>query len=367
LNINKDGKTLYFSDEEIDNNTEGEKKVFVTKRINGKESHVKTQKKSTKENNLNNRIKKDENTFSFRDEIVLGINYEEDEEEIKESKKSNKNKKKNNNKNNKKIKKEEPKEKNKKATKHKKNKKSKTKKKLNKVLVTIITAIVLLIIIAIFALTAPIFNITEIDVEGNQNIAEATIINLSGLKKGENIFRFNKSVISKIKENPYIENVQISRNLPGDIIITVEEREIKYQINLINGYTYIDKSGYILENSAEKKDVPVLVGLSVTEDQLLNDKRLEIEDLEKLNQISKIIESAKTINIDKLITEINIDEDYVLYLESESKKIYIGDTTNLTNKMLYIQKILENEQGKQGSVFVNGDISAGFKPYFREE
>ena len=45
MNISKDGKTLYFSDEEIDNDIDGEKKVFVTKRINGKESHIKTNKR----------------------------------------------------------------------------------------------------------------------------------------------------------------------------------------------------------------------------------------------------------------------------------------------------------------------------------
>ena len=43
MNINKDGRTLYFSDEEIDNETNGEKKVFVTKRINGKETKSKQQ------------------------------------------------------------------------------------------------------------------------------------------------------------------------------------------------------------------------------------------------------------------------------------------------------------------------------------
>jgi len=35
--------------------------------------------------------------------------------------------------------------------------------------------------------------------------------------------------------------------------------------------------------------------------------------------------------------------------------------------MLYVKKILEKEEGKTGSAFVNGDLSAGFKPYFREE
>ena len=53
--------------------------------------------------------------------------------------------------------------------------------------------------------------------------------------------------------------------------------------------------------------------------------------------------------------------------QSKGKKINIGDTSNLTNKMLYVKKILEKEEGKTGSAFVNGDLSAGFKPYFREE
>lgn len=102
---------------------------------------------------------------------------------------------------------------------------------------------------------------------------------------------------------------------------------------------------------------------------MLNKGRLKTEDLEKLNKISKIMEAAKTIKIENLITEVNTEDEteIILYLESKGKKVYIGDTSNLTNKMLYVQKILENEEGKSGSAFVNGDISSGFKPYFREE
>ncbi len=101
---------------------------------------------------------------------------------------------------------------------------------------------------------------------------------------------------------------------------------------------------------------------------MLNKERLQAEDLEKLNKIAKIMEAAKTINIETLITEINVENenDYVLYSESENKKIHIGNTSNLTNKMLYVQKIIENEKGKSGSAFINGDISSGFSPYFRE-
>lgn len=246
MNISKDGRTLYFSDEEINNDTNGEKKVFVTKRINGKESHVKAEK--TKKNNskhLKQENKKEtEAPFDFNNEIVIGVNIKEEQEEKNKKNKKKKNKRKNN-------KKENPKNQNK-ETKIK-------KKKIGKKIMKIFSAIVLIAIIFIFALTAPIFNITNIQINGNDKINAETIISLSGLKKGENIFKFNNSIIQNIKENSYIENVKIKRKLPETVIISIEERAVKYQINLINSYTYIDKNGYILENSTVKKEVPVLV------------------------------------------------------------------------------------------------------------
>ena len=359
MNISKDGRTLYFSDEEIDNETNGEKKVFVTKRINGKESHVKAEKRKNIGKHLENNKKiqekenEDDEIFSFNSELVLGVNEADFKEEKKKSKKKKVSKSK------------RAKEKSQKE----KKKRKPRKKKINKKIIGFFSIIILIAVIIVLALTAPIFNITDITVNGNNQISSNMIINLSGLKRGENIFKFNSSVEQKIKENAYIETVNIKRRLPGTVEISVEERQIKYQINLINSYVYIDKNGYILENSAERKDVPVIVGLSIKEDEMMNDKRLKTEDLEKLNDIIKIVDAAKTINADILITEINTEntDNYVLYLESQNKKINIGDTSNLTNKMLYVQKILENEQGKSGSAFVNGNLSAGFKPYFREE
>lgn len=227
----------------------------------------------------------------------------------------------------------------------------------------------LITIIAIFALTAPIFNITDITVQGNTKVLSETIITLSGIKKGENIFNFNSTVVYNIQENRYIDKVDIKRKLPGSVIITVTEREVKYQINLINSYSYLDKQGYILENSTLRANVPNIVGLNITEEQLLKERRLGAEDLEKLSNITKITEAAKNIEIIDSITEINVEKesDYILYLQNENKKVYIGDISNLTNKMLYVQKILEKEKEHSGSIFVNGDINTGFKPYFREE
>lgn len=245
-----------------------------------------------------------------------------------------------------------------------KNKKARGPRKL---LIATWTIIILILGITIFSLTTPTFNTTQIIVEGNNKVAQETILSLSGVKTGENMFRLNKRKISsKIKENKYINSVKIERKLPGTVKIIVEERTVKYQINLINSFAYIDREGYILENSTVKAEVPIIAGLKIDENEMLNKERLDIEDLEKLNDTNQIMEAAKEIEKENKIIEIDTKypENYTIYIEN--KIIQLGSATNLNNKMLYVDKMLENEEGKSGIFFVNGDLNSGFNPYFRE-
>ena len=54
-------------------------------------------------------------------------------------------------------------------------------------------------------------------------------------------------------------------------------------------------------------------------------------------------------------------------MEEEKKTIYLGDASNLSNRILYVQMILEEEKDKEGEFFVNGDLNNGFQPYFRKK
>lgn len=232
--------------------------------------------------------------------------------------------------------------------------------------------ILLLIIIGmtVFSMITPIFNITEIKIEGNSKIDKETIISLSGLNTGENIFRNLKSKVeNSIEENSYIKEATMKRKLPGTIELKVKEREIVYQIQLIDGYIYLDNQGYILENNSKKEKVPILQGMTTSQDELLNSIRLNTEDLNKLNTIIKIMNAIKSIELQDKITEINAEStnEYILYLKSENKYIYLGDASNLNNKILYIQIMLKEEKENSGIMFINGDMNKGFKPYFREE
>ena len=221
-----------------------------------------------------------------------------------------------------------------------------------------------------FALISPIFNITDIQVIGNNKINSDTIISLSQLQIGQNIFRFNKNkVVNEIKTNAYVENTKIKRKIPNKIEIIIEEREQNYNVEFLNGYAYINNQGYILEIAEQKLDLPVIMGITTPQEQVVAGNRLNDEDLEKLETVIQIMNICKSYELDKKVSSIDITNknDYIMYMEEEKKTIHLGNDSNLTNKMLYVPAILKENQGKEGTIYLNGNINGDFKPRFREK
>lgn len=252
----------------------------------------------------------------------------------------------------------------------KKQAKMERKKKKIKRIIKWTTLFLLIIGGIIFALVSPIFNINEIQVDNNNQIATETIISLSQLQIGQNLFRFNKDKVEKeIKTNPYIESVNIKRKLPNKIEITIEERNKNYNVEFLNGYAYINNQGYILEISEQKLDLPVIQGTSTEAEQIVAGNRLNTEDLEKIETVIQIMNICRNYELEQKVSTIDITNksNYIIYMEEEKKTIYLGDESNLSNKMLYVPTILEENQGKEGTIYLNGDINNDFKPRFREK
>ena len=221
-----------------------------------------------------------------------------------------------------------------------------------------------------FALTSPIFNIKDIKVSNNITIPSDTIVSLSSLKTDENIFRFyNGDIVNKIKENPYVESVEIKRKLPSTIEIYIIERVATYCIDYMGKFAYINTQGYILEISENSRGMPVIQGVTTNENDILPGNRLNTDDLKRLEKVIRIMNAAKDANLDGQVTAIDISDEneYSIYLNDEKKTVYLGDASNLSNKMLYVQAIIEQEKGKEGEIFVNGDLNNKFHPYFREK
>ena len=244
------------------------------------------------------------------------------------------------------------------------------KKKKIKKIIKWMTLFLLIIGGFVFALVSPIFNIKEIQVTNNNQITTETIVSLSQLQVGQNLFRFSKRKVEKeIKTNPYIESVSIKRKLPNKIELAIEERTSSYNVEFLNGYAYINNQGYILQISEQKLELPTIIGITTEQEQIVEGNRLNAEDLEKIETAIEIMNICKNYDLDKKVSTIDITNknDYIIYMEEEKKTIHLGDESNLNNKMLYVPTILTENQKKEGTIYLNGDLNDNFKPRFREK
>lgn len=249
-------------------------------------------------------------------------------------------------------------------------KKKMKKQKRMKTILKVVTLLFLLTGATIFAFVSPIFNVQEIEVLQNNQVSKEEILSLSGLQVGQNLFQFRTSQVKKaIQENAYIDMVKITRKIPNKIQISVVEREKKFSLEFLNGYAYLNNQGYILEISNDQLDLPILQGASTPEEKIVAGERLEKEDLEKLGMVIQIMDACKTCELDNKVTSIDMNNksEYSIYIEEEKKTIYLGEASNLSNKMLWVQAIMEDNKGKEGEIFVNGDLNNKFKPRFREK
>ena len=303
------------------------------------------------------------------DEIVIGIEHPENEMPKKKKKKATKkvaSKKANNeDKTNKSKKRKESKEnKERKKMKERKTQKVKSKKPL-------IIIIIVLLPIGIFAflLFSSFFKIKNIELKNNSRVTLEEIENLGNFNSYRNIFWVHGFKVSKdLEQNAYIENVKVHRKLPNTLVIDIKERIPKFMLQIADSYVYINSQGYLLEVSTENIGLPIILGFKTDLSNVELGKRLDVEDLKRMDTIIKIVETAVAHDIDNLITKIDISEErnYTLILETEGKTVYLGDATNLNTRMIYLSGILSREKGVPGEIFLNMNLNTE-DAFFREK
>ena len=357
---------------DFDYESEEEKKLKAKRKKAEQKSASK--KKKTKKELKSSNVEQGNKRKKYDDEIIIGVTRYPDKSvsETKKKKKdiSKKEKKQKRRKNKKNIEQYNVRQNNNSQIKNKEKENVdyiKNKGKRNKT-IKIVLLIILIGLALTFALLSPIFNIQNVEVLGNKQISQEELKSLSGIQINENIFKVSTlAVINNIKQNAYINEVQIHKKLPNTIQIKITEREPSYMLEYGNGYVYINNQGYMLEISSIKKDLAILTGISTSKEEYKEGNRLCETDLIKLGTVIKIMSAAKTNGIENLITKIDISDanNYTLYFETERKVAYLGDCSNLETRMLFLVGILNKEKENPGEIFINMNLNTD-NAYFRE-
>lgn len=314
--------------------------------------------RSKKNSKTKRKQDKGNEVINLDNEIIIGLTPKNTEKKKKEPVNKNKTKSnttKNNKKKTKKIK-----------TKSNVKKQSKKNKVKTKIIKWIIILILLITAIALFMMSS-VFNIKEIVVVNNSKVSNQEIINLSTLTTGVNMFKItNRTIKNSIKTNAYVEEVTVKRNINGIITLDIKERVPTYMLKFANSFVYINNQGYILETAEAPLELPSITGFSSTNEEITVGNRLNTEDLKKLDDVIKIVETSKNTPLANIITEIDItnSSDYKLTIASQNKTIRIGEMTNLNIKLQMSGKIFESEKEKSGEIYFQDD---GKKAIFKED
>lgn len=329
--------------------------------------------KTNKKTKIRKNKKKQEEKYNADNEIIIGVSTAPKEVRVDKNKSARTKqvtKPSNRTSNHKKSKK-----KNKKKVINNKNKKNLTKeqeiKKSNskKVLISFCSLLIIVIAIAIYMCTTPMFNITNIEIKGNEENSIETYISLTRIDlNNTNIFAITKNkIIKNIKENSYVEEVEVKRKLPNTIQINIIERKPVYEMQYGEGYIYLDKQGYILEINEKSKELTKLIGLESTKEKITVGQRLVKNDLIRLDTVLKIMNYCNYNTIENSITSINVEDinNYIINFEKDKKIAYLGDNTKLNEKILKLKEILEREKGNKGEIFVTQNEINRNRVYFK--
>jgi len=244
------------------------------------------------------------------------------------------------------------------------------KRKKRKIKLIIFLILVVFIGIIVFLLKFDKFALANVKISGNVQLTNEQVLEQSELEIGKSIFSyFNIVTKVRLKQNGYIKDAKVSKEFPNTIKIEINERQKAFQIKTENGYyIYIDEQGYIIDCSQTEEDLITIIGMDITEENIDGKKRLEEEDLSvKMENILHIKQETTELDIFDKITEVQVEDEYIIKLENDGITINLGDCTNIKSKMDYVKIILEKEAGNRGTIYVNGNLNEGFSPYFSAE
>ncbi len=244
----------------------------------------------------------------------------------------------------------------------------KKRKKSKNYLLRIFIIVVILIALAAFLLS-DIFNVEKISTSGLTKYQENTIIKMSNMNVGDNIFTIKDSAgIKRVEALPYIRGVRINRILPDEVIIEVEEREPIAVVQYDGKYILLDKEMFFLEIVEEVDNVALIENIVLKESEI-GEKVLLEEEL--------ILEKSLELIYSGYIKEHSFEKVEVIYnteTETLDAIIYITEVmvykgeyyavlgTISNGYLMEILNVLESENRKRGTLTMSNDGEVLFSP-----
>ena len=192
------------------------------------------------------------------------------------------------------------------------------------------------------------------------------IIAASGINMDENLLSLSKATAAaRIHAAlPYVNDIQIKKQLPGTVIISFTEFDVTYSIqDEAGGWWLMSRDGRILEAAEEKEakthlyvtGMPIQVPKPGDYIQPVADEGADLSEIAaKKRVVEDIIPALEGTAFVKQIDRVDVSTSYdlTLWWTEDRYEIRLGTSENLTYKLQFLQATLENSevQGRSGII-----------------
>lgn len=240
-----------------------------------------------------------------------------------------------------------------------------------------------LLIFTVVILLSPLFGITEIKISEVTLYSPEEIYSAFEEYKGDNGYisllknttfaqidnmfrlRFTEKEMSMLFDYPLIKDIKVEYDVPGKLVVSIEERTPVLVTEKDGMYLYVDSEGYLLGayTQADKPDMPVVKGIVINDykvgAKIADGKNVSIDAAIKICGMMKQLSMLSHIDI------IDVsDYNNICMHCSPSLTIKFGGADDVGRKLSYIKGVIDSGyNGESNGVL---DVSAGGNPIFKE-
>lgn len=212
------------------------------------------------------------------------------------------------------------------------------------------------------------FPIDTVRVEGKSSYTAEQIIAAAEIPKGKNLLLANLSgVEAKLRKSlPYIGSAEVSKRLPGTVVIKVTAVTPSFQAAFNGRYLLLDQNYKGLEwVDKPQSGVPVLQGMQLKEQTLGQEITFEVrEEKQALDQVVQALQAEEVPQI----SEIRFSGVYDISLIYENRIMFqLGSASDVNLKLQRAMTIVESMGADKQGVLNLSRLPSDERVYFTQK
>ena len=253
------------------------------------------------------------------------------------------------------------------------------KKKIFFITVTSVMGVIALVCAILFACS--FLPATRFELSGVVTYDKSEILSMSGIEKGMRMREIKTSKVEQtlLESCPKIEEVTVKKKFPNKIVFRIVEKSPAWYIEVSGNYYALASDMMVIEETVNRQKyidqgVPELVLPSLR--TLILGQIPDFGDLEDKNRTDvvkslELISAIKSTNFKSRITLVDVESRFDVNIVVDGKyKVYMGDVSNVEEKLKAVEKILKSDELKgYAGAEIDASIPAtiSVRPIYTEE